>query len=80
MQNDLVQAGIGVRMSGAPPEAVEKTMIALATADDTLNWVLGDASKLGELQSEYNRKRDERRSEYPTGPESSAGDEQSNPA
>lgn len=65
MQSDLVEAGLGLRMSGAPAKDIDRTMIALAAADDALNWVIGDTSRLAELEIEHRKMRDEQRQPEP---------------
>lgn len=72
MQSDLVTAMTGLRLSGAPPEVLNQTAIALASADDTLNWVLELDSRLGDLEKLENE-----RTESASGP---LGAEQQNPS
>jgi hypothetical protein len=59
MQEDLRLAMMSMKASMAPPEAIERSSIALGSAHDVLNWVLGKPSELDRLEEEYNRKRDE---------------------
>lgn len=59
MQDNLRFAMMTLQGSGAPPEAIERSALALASAEDVLKWVLGRPSTLAELEAEYNRKREE---------------------
>jgi len=55
MQNKLRLAMASIQMSGAPPEAIERSALGLGGADDTISWVLGKPSELAKLEEEYDR-------------------------
>ena len=59
MQENLRVAMASLQASGAPPAAVERSALSLASADDVLSWVLGKPSELARLEAEYNRRREE---------------------
>lgn len=64
MQDNLRLAMMSMQASGAPPEVVNQAAVALASADDTINWVLERPSTLAKLEEEYNQKRNEQ--QHPT--------------
>ena len=55
MQENLRMAMASLQASGAPPAAIERSALSLASADDVLSWVLGKRSELGRLEQEYDR-------------------------
>lgn len=59
MQDNLRLAMMSVQGSGAPPEVIKQTSVALSSADDVINWVLERPSTLASLEKEYNQKREE---------------------
>jgi len=56
MQENLRVSMMSLQGSGAPPEIIERSAIALACGDDVLNWVLEKPSELAKIEEEYNRK------------------------
>ena len=59
MQENLRVAMASLQASGAPPAAIERIALSLASADDVLSWVLGKPSELARLEDEYNLRREE---------------------
>jgi hypothetical protein len=59
MQENLRVAMSSLQASGAPPAAIERSAISLATADDILSWALEKPSELARLEEEYERRRNE---------------------
>lgn len=64
MQDNLRLAMMTMQGSGAPPEVIERSAVALASADDMINWVLERPSSLAQLEKEYNQKREELRTNF----------------
>ncbi len=54
MQQALRGGMAGMKESGAPPQVIHQTAVALSSADDALKWVMGQPSELGKLEKEYN--------------------------
>jgi len=59
MQENLRVAMASLQASGAPPAAIERSALSLASADDVLSWVLGKPSELARLEAEHNRRQQE---------------------
>jgi len=55
MQTQLRAAMSTAQASGAPPAAIERIALSLASADDVLSWVLGKPSELARLEAECDR-------------------------
>ena len=55
MQEKVRLAMMSIQASCAPPEVIERSAVALASAVDVLNWVLEKPSEIGRLEEEYDR-------------------------